>query len=135
MPKNPRLPGPEERSPRRTLTREAWLDAARKVLEKRGIGAVKIDALARQLKVTRGSFYFHFSGLDDLHAGLADIWRHRNCAPFEQLARLKMAGRAYFETIVRVWVDEQSFSPALDMAVRDWARYEIPLRSARGGQP
>ncbi|MBN9275118.1 MAG: helix-turn-helix transcriptional regulator, partial [Mesorhizobium sp.] len=51
---------------RRTLSREAWIAAARKVLEKRGIGEVKIDHLALQLKVTRGSFYCHFTSLADL---------------------------------------------------------------------
>src|SRR5690606_38879450 len=47
--------------PRQTLSREAWIAAARKVLERRGIAEVKIDRLARQFKVTRGSFYFHFA--------------------------------------------------------------------------
>ena len=109
-------------SQRKTLSREAWLEAALKVLERRGIAAVKIDALARQLKVTRGSFYFHFAGLKDLQEGLADIWRQRNCAPFEKLAQVTMDGMAYFETVVLVWVNEDPFSPLLDLAVRDWAR-------------
>ena len=61
--------------PRRTLSREAWIAAARKVLEKRGIAEVKIDRLARQLKVTRGSVYFHFSSLQDLHDGLLQEWQ------------------------------------------------------------
>lgn len=107
---------------RKTLSRDLWLQAARKVLEKRGIAAVKIDALARQLKVTRGSFYFHFAGLSDLHAGLIDIWRQRNCAPFEALTQSTTEGQVLFETVVRVWVDEKPFSPTLDLAIRDWAR-------------
>ncbi|KFL32415.1 TetR family transcriptional regulator [Devosia riboflavina] len=107
---------------RKTLSRETWLEAARKVLERRGISAVKIDALARQLKVTRGSFYFHFAGLSDLHAGLIDIWRQRNCAPFEALKQASIEGQVLFETVVRVWVDEKTFVPSLDLAIRDWAR-------------
>ncbi|MGV3492005.1 MAG: TetR/AcrR family transcriptional regulator [Devosia sp.] len=111
-----------ESGQRKTLSREDWIEAARKVLEKRGIAAVKIDALARQLKVTRGSFYFHFKGLSDLHEGLAELWRQRNVAPFLLLEKLEVAGRAFFEKVVRVWVDEKTFSPSLDMAVRDWSR-------------
>lgn len=107
---------------RKTLSRDLWLDAARKVLERRGIAAVKIDALARQLKVTRGSFYFHFAGLSDLHAGLVAIWRQRNCAPFEALTQSTLEGQVLFETVVRVWVDEKPFAPTLDLAIRDWAR-------------
>ena len=112
---------------RKTLSRETWIDAARKVLEKRGIAAVKIDALARQFKVTRGSFYFHFSGLSDLHGGLIEVWRQRNCAPFEALEKITMDGPAYFEKVVRVLVDEESFSPSLDLAIRDWSRMSKPL--------
>lgn len=107
---------------RKTLTRETWLEAARKVLERKGIAAVKIDALARQLKVTRGSFYFHFAGLSDLHAGLVDIWRQRNCAPFETLENSDLQAHTLFETVVRVWVDEKTFVPSLDLAIRDWSR-------------
>ena len=33
-----------------------------------------------------------------------------------------MPGPAYFEAVVRVWVDEAPFSPSLDMAIRDWSR-------------
>lgn len=108
---------------RRTLSREAWVAAALKVLEKRGIAHVKIDPLARQLRVTRGSFYFHFSGIKDLQQALLDEWRTRNCRPFEALgAQPREDGLAFFDAIVRVWVDENPFRPLLDLAVRDWSR-------------
>jgi AcrR family transcriptional regulator len=109
--------------PRRTLTREDWVAAARKVLEKRGIAEVKIDRLARQFKVTRGSFYFHFSSLKDLHDDLIKEWRRSNCAPFHAMADVEVAdGVQFFSDIVHAWVDEKPFSPKLDLAVRDWAR-------------
>lgn len=109
--------------PRRTLTRDDWVAAARKVLEKRGIAEVKIDRLARQLKVTRGSFYFHFSSLKDLHNDLLEEWRRSNCAPFQAMRDLEVVdGVQFFSDIVHVWVDEKPFSPKLDLAVRDWAR-------------
>ncbi|PZO81213.1 MAG: TetR/AcrR family transcriptional regulator [Mesorhizobium amorphae] len=111
---------------RQTLSREAWIAAARKVLEKRGVSEVKIDRLARGLKVTRGSFYFHFTSLDDLRGGLLDEWRRNNCAPFEALQPLGEASRvdglAFFDSIVHVWMDEDPFSPLLDLAIRDWSR-------------
>jgi AcrR family transcriptional regulator len=115
---------PEAREPkRRTLSRESWIAPALKVLEKRGIADVKIDVLARQLKVTRGSFYFHFSGLADLHEALLEEWRTRNCRPFQILAETDNPdGLAFFERIVKIWVDEAPFRPLLDLAVRDWSR-------------
>jgi AcrR family transcriptional regulator len=109
--------------PRQTLSRDSWVAAARKALEKRGIAEVKIDRLARRFKVTRGSFYFHFSSLKDLHDELLEEWRRINCAPFWKLRETaEIDGYAFFSTIVHVWVDEDPFSPLLDLAVRDWAR-------------
>ena len=108
---------------RKTLTREAWIAAALKVLEKRGIADVKIDVLAKQFKVTRGSFYFHFSSIKDLREALLEEWRARNCRPFEALARNPHPdGLVFFEIIVLTWVNEDPFSPLLDLAVRDWSR-------------
>lgn len=109
--------------PRQTLSREAWIAAARKVLEQRGIGEVKIDRLAKQFKVTRGSFYFHFSSLKDLHSGLLEEWRRSNCKPFQAMREAAdVDGLQFFSSIVHVWVDEDPFSPLLDLAVRDWSR-------------
>lgn len=108
---------------RQTLSRDTWIAAARKVLEKRGIAEVKIDRLARQFKVTRGSFYFHFASLDDLRNGLLDEWRRGNCAPFFAMRKLEpVDGLHFFSSIVHIWVDEDPFSPMLDLAVRDWSR-------------
>lgn len=118
-----RSQAPRSKSARQTLSREAWIAAARKVLEKRGIGEVKIDRLARQLKVTRGSFYFHFASLDDLRGGLLQEWRDSNCAPFRAMWDIHdVDGLQFFTDIVHVWVDEAPFSPLLDLAVRDWSR-------------
>ncbi|OBQ71262.1 TetR/AcrR family transcriptional regulator [Mesorhizobium erdmanii] len=108
---------------RQTLSRESWIAAARKVLEKRGIAEVKIDRMAQQFKVTRGSFYFHFTSLADLRDGLLQEWRNINCAPFWAMRDMHdIDGLQFFTDIVHVWVDEAPFSPLLDLAVRDWSR-------------
>lgn len=108
---------------RPTLSREAWLNAAVTVLEKHGIANVKIDRLSKQLKVTRGSFYFHFQGLKDLLASMVYEWRTRNCLPFQRLANEEVEdGQAFFDTVVSIWVREDPFSPKLDLAIRDWSR-------------
>lgn len=113
---------------RKSLSRDAWVAAARRVLEKRGIAEVKIDGLARKLRVTRGSFYFHFKSLNDLHDELLHEWRRTNCAPFHALSKANYDdGLQLFTDIVHVWVDEAPFSPALDLATRDWSRTSASL--------
>lgn len=115
--------GTDRTATRRTLSREAWIVAATAMLEKKGIANVKIDRLSRQLKVTRGSFYFHFSNLKDLLGSLLEEWRVCNCAPFEKLAGSDpVDGPAFFDAVTGVWISESPFNPRLDLAVRDWAR-------------
>lgn len=105
------------------MTRDAWLTAARSMLEKRGVASVKIDRLAKLLKVTRGSFYFHFKGIKDLCAGLLEEWRTRNVRPFQALVdESPVDGEALYATVVGMWVYERPFSAKLDLAIRDWAR-------------
>ena len=46
------------------------------VLAKEGQAKLRVDALASQLGVTKGSFYWHFKNRDDLFAHLLDYWTH-----------------------------------------------------------
>ena len=63
-----------KKPPRVRLGRKDWLMAALEVLAHEGIAAVTIDKLAKQLDITRGSFYHHFKGRDDLLIAMLDYW-------------------------------------------------------------
>lgn len=122
LPSRKREPQQKVKS-RPTLSRETWLNAAVNVLERHGIANVKIDRLSKQLKVTRGSFYFHFQGLKDLLASMILEWRTRNCLPFQRLVDQEVTdGLAFFDMVSGIWIKEDPFSPKLDLAIRDWAR-------------
>ena len=58
----------------RQLSREDWTEAARKQLVAAGIEEVKVDRLARKMKVTRGSFYWHFKNRKDLLDSVLRVW-------------------------------------------------------------
>src|SRR5580693_7759368 len=70
------------------LTREDWLAAARRALLHGGPAAVRVDTLARQLKISRGSFYWHFKDRSDLLAALLAEWE----AEKSLLAAVLLAG-------------------------------------------
>jgi len=107
---------------REVLTRQDWINAARTALIKSGIGAVRIVPLAKDLGVTRGGFYWHFSGRKDLLDALLDDWERTNTASFEKiLGRDPRDGHAEFRALVDLWVSESEFSPAWDSALRNWA--------------
>lgn len=49
-----------------TLTRADWLEVAIAIFKSQGVEAVRVTRMAQDLGVTRGGFYWHFSGRDDL---------------------------------------------------------------------
>lgn len=57
-----------------SLTRQDWLEGARKLLVEKGVEGVRVEVLARALKVSKGSFYWHFKDRNDLLQELLSYW-------------------------------------------------------------
>ena len=57
------------------LTWDNWLDEAFKAVVAGGFDNVKVLAIAEKLKVTRGSFYWHFTDHADLVGSLLMRWK------------------------------------------------------------
>ena len=57
------------------LTRDNWLDEAFQAVVLGGFENVKVLAIAEKLKVTRGSFYWHFTDHADLIGSLLMRWK------------------------------------------------------------
>ncbi len=58
----------------RDLDRNDWLRAARLALLKGGAANVRVEKLARDLNVTKGSFYWHFKDREELLELLLREW-------------------------------------------------------------
>ena len=106
----------------RRLTREDWVAVARKVLVKSGIDDVKVDGLAKRMKVTRGSFYWHFEDRQALLDALLEDWRGRNIREIEQIAARWATTPLDFVEVIRIWLGEDPLVPQFDTAIRAWAR-------------
>jgi AcrR family transcriptional regulator len=119
--------------PRSLLTPEDWVSAATELLVDNGIDAVRVDVVARILKVTRGSFYWHFKDRDDLLARVLEAWRQgateQIIERFEShkgdpsdllhdLLSLPFRGRAALR------------AARIELAIRAWARREEMARRA-----
>lgn len=57
------------------LSRDDWLDEAFKAVVDGGFDNVKVLSLAEKLRVTRGSFYWHFTDHADLIGSLLMRWK------------------------------------------------------------
>ena len=60
-----------------TLTAADWAEAALQLIAERGLGALTVNALAKRLGVTKGSFYWHFQSRSDLLAAALAHWEGR----------------------------------------------------------
>lgn len=116
---------------RSTLVPEDWIAAATTLLAERGIDAVRVDVLAKQLGVTRGSFYWHFKDREDLLQRMLTAWRNqateqvisrfeRHDEPPDELIRelllLPFRGRAALE------------AASVELAIRAWAGRDAMAR-------
>ena len=77
IPRKPARRAQHDTEARARLTPEAWIDAATEVLVDQGIDHVRVDVLATQLQVTRGSFYWHFRDREDLLRRVLKAWQER----------------------------------------------------------
>lgn len=101
---------------------EGWLQAAYDALLDGGVDGVKILPLARQLNLSRTSFYWFFRDREELLAALVARWRDKNTG------NLIRQTEAYAETIAEAtlnvfdcWLDTDLFDSKFEFAVRSWA--------------
>ena len=114
------------------MTRQDWIRAARRALITSGVEQVKVDRLAREMKITRGSFYWFFKSREELLETLLEDWEATNTKPLlDAIAKLpKGDGMAAMNALIEFWVEEKEFSPAYDSAMRDWARISPAVEKA-----
>src|SRR3546814_20751346 len=110
------------------VTREGWLNCARVALIEDGIEGVKVDRLAKRVKVTRGGFYHHFKNHNQLLDELLLTWKTQNrFTPVNvNLSSAEDANEA-LDRIVDDVVHENGFDPTFDMAVSEWALIDPPV--------
>ena len=132
-PKPPRRPRAAPEPVKTSLTPETWIDAATEVLVDRGIDHVRVDVLAGELKVTRGSFYWHFRDREDLLRRVLLAWGERAT---EQLTRrLERAGsdaQAQLRDVISLPFRGRSAvrGARIELAIRAWARRDEMARKA-----
>ena len=118
---------------RTALTPQAWTDAATEVLVDQGIDHVRVDVLAKQLKVTRGSFYWHFRDREELLRSVLRTWREG--ATVQLTARLESAHtdpRQQLRDVLSLPLRGRSAVRAarIELAIRAWARRDELARHA-----
>lgn len=68
---------PARKSDSHRLDRNSWVRAGIDVLCSAGVQAVRVEALAKKLNISKGSFYWHFKNRKDLLEAILDEWQAR----------------------------------------------------------
>lgn len=99
------------------LTRSDWIDQGLRTLATGGAGALKVGLMAENLKVSRGSFYWHFRDIADFKSELLRSWQERMT---DQVIR-EIAGKDESDRLKFLLKRAFAAKPRLDRAIRTWA--------------
>ncbi len=108
------------------IGRNDWLRVAVQVLAKKGIDGVRVEPLARLLRVTKGSFYWHFRNRRDLLDALVDLWEEETTWLIAE-ARQADTPRARLLRFFQLISPEHNYPSDREMFV--WARRTPQVKS------
>jgi len=110
--------------------RERWVEAGLQALADGGPNTVRVEALAKQLGVTKGGFYGFFADREALLTAILDTWERESTD--DVLERVEREGGDPRTRVTRAGLLTFSSDRLLpiDLAVRDWARHD-PAVAAR----
>jgi AcrR family transcriptional regulator len=112
------------KKPRTPLDRDAWVAGATEVLAEEGIAGLRVEVLAKRLKVTKGSFYWHFTDRRDLLLAVLSHWKEGRIRDIIKQTRAQPGHElAQIYHVIDVYSASRSRRGMLiELAVRDWAR-------------
>ncbi len=115
------------------LDASAWTQAALDLLARSGIDGVRVELLAKQLSVTKGSFYWHFKDRDALLESMLAHWRREaTLALIERLDRGEVSPEQRLRHLLRLpLTGRRSVRAAeVELAIRLWGRRDPRANAA-----
>ncbi len=111
-----------------TLTSDDWIKAAFRALTAGGVQAIRAEAIARDLKVSKGSFYWHFKDVADLKAKMLAHWAcEATDAIIAEVEASQLPAEDRLRLLVLAATDDRTLPYGgllADSAVREWARFD-----------
>lgn len=113
------------------LSVDDWLKAAFRALTNGGPAAIKAEAIARDLGVSKGSFYWHFANVPSLKTNMLSHWEEEATqAIITELDRVSDEPQDKLRRLVLIstsGMDTPYGGPMVEAAIRDWARYDTSV--------
>ena len=111
---------PPRRDHATRLERSDWIRAAMQVLASDGRDAVRVENLANKLRISKGSFYWHFRNRNDLLEAMLEAWEsgQTDWNVDEREVHRDPAGR--WANLLELL--SRATQGSLDVAIFSWAR-------------
>jgi AcrR family transcriptional regulator len=100
------------------LTKSDWIRHGLRTLAKDGPNALKVGPMSTKLKVSRGSFYWHFRDIADFRSQLLRSWQERST---DQVIQDLDAREAEPDRLKHLMRRAFGGTRNLDRAIRSWA--------------
>lgn len=109
---------------RASLDRQAWIKEGYTRLAEDGVAGVRVEALAKRLAVTKGSFYWHFRDRQDLLDAILSDWREGRIRDIRKQTRSEPGReRDGLLHLIEVYGTARNRRGIrIELAIRDWAR-------------
>ncbi len=108
-------------------SRSAWIQAAVELLGEDGIDGVSVEALARQLGVTKGGFYGHFEDRAALLNAILEAWEKTGTQSI--IDSVDAIHGKHGDRTEALWDRATRDGIAPELAIRDWARRDDDARA------
>jgi AcrR family transcriptional regulator len=112
------------------LTRSDWVKHGLRTLASDGANGLKIGPMATQLKVSRGSFYWHFRDIADFRSQVLKYWKERAT---EQVIRDLEAAKADPGRLKNLMRRAFATKRSLERAIRSWAAEDKDVAATVAG--
>ena len=105
------------------LSPDSWIQAGFDALIAQGPSALKAEALARGLKTTKGSFYWHFKDVPAFHDAMLTRWEEDSRNRFQDALTVDDTPVQRLRHVAQVVEKEETSdaAQALEPAIRAWA--------------
>lgn len=126
------MASPRAGKPTRRLSRKDWLAAGLLVLSEAGAAGLKAEPLARYLRTTKGSFYWHFKDVPAFHGALLGLWEETVLAGLDAAADPGLPPATRLRRLAQAIAapDRQNAALTAEPAVRGWARRDPKARAS-----
>ncbi|NIS80937.1 MAG: TetR family transcriptional regulator [Anaerolineales bacterium] len=107
-------------------SKQDWLDIGLKVLGREGLPGLTIQGMAKEMDLTKGSFYHHFENIKDFEQRLLEHWANQYFSTSDRIPDTPTKRLLLLDRLM-----EETFSPITEpeVAIRMWAAHDSRART------